>query len=893
MTHPRHLRFQRLLLASMAAWLLGTGGMPSAARAAELSDADLQAMREAKLVQRRMLQDFGERHERPAVRPRRTGRHGRGDSQRPARRDENGAVKGGRFAPESGRPGPSLQALAPNIRVNDPSGDDAFCSTCSDAAQSEPSIAALRNNVLVAWNDGLGFYICLDCATRQGYGYSTDGGATFVDGGMIPSPSGVIWTSDPVLAVNEATGDFYYCGLVDYGANESGLGVVRGQFSGNTFSWGTPVVVRHVVNQTGGIDIDKPWIAVDPGTGNVYVSYTHFTVNTQTFSVVDSIVFQRSLDRGATWERDLITLSSDAAAGLVQGSRPAVGPDGEVYVAWKEIGKTDADYMRIRKSTNHGASFGPEATVASFYDNFGTGAPGYNRLRGITFPSIAIGKGGSNRGRVYVTWNESVNWFDALRNLGNAGTTSETEPNDTPDRANPFVPGETLTGAFTAGNRNADFDFFSFSAVRGQTYVFRSYSASLHSLRVYCSDGITELALAGVDNPAVPASESERQGFITWTAPTTGTYYLRMRYVNVSSNNAQAPYHVQTGIDPPSSQRGRDERDVFVASSADGSNWSTPVRVNDDPPYFDDWLPEVVAVGDRVYVMWYDWRDTPPGQCGGASQIYVARSDDAGRTWASLGPATDRVSFWSGVHSNVEPNQGDYNAIFASAVSTLVPDNSDRLFVVWGDGRDANPNVFTCSFSLSQLTIAVVGSSADTNRVTVNWRVLDGGSGVSATVYRRIVDSNGLGTWVAVGSITSDANDRLQYQDTSVTQGVQYGYVLGFIQGGTERQLGETTVTVPRRGEIPPSTLALRGAVPNPAGLDILIFFTLPNAGPARLELWDIAGRIITRHDVGWQGAGEHFDALNDRTFRVRPGVYLVRLLQGGQSITKRVSVMP
>ena len=148
-----------------------------------------------------------------------------------------------------------------------------------------------------------------------------------------------------------------------------------------------------MVNQTGGIDIDKPWIAVDPGTGNVYVSYTHFTVNTQTFSVVDSIVFQRSLDRGATWERDLITLSSDATAGLVQGSRPAVGPDGEVYVAWKEIGKTDADYMRIRKSTNHGASFGPEATVASFYDNFGTGAPGYNRLRGITFPSIAIGKG--------------------------------------------------------------------------------------------------------------------------------------------------------------------------------------------------------------------------------------------------------------------------------------------------------------------------------------------------------------------------------------------------------------------------------------------------------------------------------------------------------------------
>src|SRR5439155_9286671 len=129
-----------------------------AARAAELSDAALQVMREAKLIQQRMLQDFGERREPAPVRRGRGGRHGRGDSQRPARRDENGAVGRGRFAPESGRPGSGIQALAPNIRVNDPTEDDAFCPTCSDAAQSEPSIAALRNNVLVAWNDGLGFY---------------------------------------------------------------------------------------------------------------------------------------------------------------------------------------------------------------------------------------------------------------------------------------------------------------------------------------------------------------------------------------------------------------------------------------------------------------------------------------------------------------------------------------------------------------------------------------------------------------------------------------------------------------------------------------------------------------------------------------------------------------
>ena len=83
-------------------------------------------------------------------------------------------------------------------------------------------------------------------------------------------------------------------------------------------------------------------------------------------------------------------LSSAADAGLVQGSRVAVGPNGEVHAVWSALETDpaiDTDHFRYRRSTDFGASFGPELTCANFVSNFGTGAPGFNRNRGITFPA--------------------------------------------------------------------------------------------------------------------------------------------------------------------------------------------------------------------------------------------------------------------------------------------------------------------------------------------------------------------------------------------------------------------------------------------------------------------------------------------------------------------------
>src|SRR5204863_729538 len=144
------------------------------------------------------------------------------------------------------------------------------------------------------------------------------------------------------------------------------------------------------------------------------VSYTSFD------AAADSIYFARSTNGGVTWT-DFKIVSANSDGGLVQGSRVAVGPSGEVYATWYAIGTTSPyqDHFRIRKSTNQGVSFGTQISAAALFSNYGSGAPGFNRTNGITFPSITVDRSsGSHRGRVYLAWNEAVDFYG-----DNLGTT--------------------------------------------------------------------------------------------------------------------------------------------------------------------------------------------------------------------------------------------------------------------------------------------------------------------------------------------------------------------------------------------------------------------------------------------------------------------------------------
>ncbi len=778
--------------------------------------------------------------------------------------DEDGARRADE-PPTHPRVAQRTTATAPpvsNKRANDPAGD-----TGTNVGQSETSIVAWGNKVLAAWNDGQGF---VTPGAGQGYATSIDGGITWVDRGNFPVGSlpDWVWTSDPVLAVNEQSGAFYFTALFDANgagalATTSGVGIIKGRMNSNgTMAWNTPVSIR-TVSMSSDL-IDKQWVVADSSSGKVYVTYTRFPA---AGSVIN---FNASVDSNVTSWGSAVTISnpnSPAAGGeasLVQGSRPIVAGDGALYVQYWKIGLVDVDFIRIRKSTTQGASFAATVDAVSYYTNYGSGAPGFNRASGIQFAGFAVDRStGPRRGRLYLSFSESLNWYDDEPLIGAAGTLSETESNGTAGTANPFTVGQVLSGNAGTG----DADYYSTPLVAGQSVIFESGIApgtgtNNLTLRLFATDGTTRLALT--------TANADAGGIFMFTAPAAGTYFFR-----VAANGATGAYTIKTGLAARTTERGRDQRDVFVTYSDNGTTWATPVRVSQSPVGFDDWLPEVAVAGNgRVYCTWFDFRDAAAATNGGQSNIYMAFSDDGGSNWSQMGATSDATSDWTNVSSNIAPNQGDYQALFA---------NNTNVFACWGDGRDGNPNVYVAPWTIAQTTVptalALVSATASADRVELEWFV-DAPSGFEASV-ERAED----GVFVPLGMVQADGEGHLRYLDLAVVAGRTYRYRLAIQENGVTRYYGAASLTVPVQ-----LSFALDPAFPNPASADFTVSFALASSEPITLSVVDVTGRIVLARSLTLS-AGRHVVPLSG-TRALAAGVYLLRLAQGEHSLTQRISLV-
>lgn len=174
---------------------------------------------------------------------------------------------------------------------------------------------------------------------------------------------------------------------------------------------------------------------------------------------------------------------------------------------------------------------------------------------------------------------------------------------------------------------------------------------------------------------------------------------------------------------------------------------------------------------------------------------------------------------------------------------------------------------------------ALVSAHAQRNRVDLTW-FLDAETR-SARMWRRALDTD----WTLLAEVTPDANHFVTFADTSVTPGQRYGYRLGIADRGEERFVGEIWVQVPNDLHF-----AVRGARPNPAPGRIVADFSLADPGEATLELYSVTGRRIASRSVGALGPGDHLVPIGV-DFRLPPGTYLVRLIQGERSATRKVTV--
>jgi hypothetical protein len=350
------------------------------------------------------------------------------------------AAKGARSQGQAGDFGASTP-----VPVNDASLDFQF-SRLAGFTQSETSSAWCGNTIVAGYNDsgafirsvleGVGGQSFTGVAVSQNRG-NTFTGLPFLNPGSDP---GTFLGGDPVVVCSDAQA-FFYSSLyshvtLDAQGNvlSAQTGVTVSHSSSSGLFWDSPITA--VTKDANFHFLDKEWMAIDPtNPQNLYVTYTDFAAtgtqpacqgehHTPGFPLGPDIQIElvASKDGGNTWGPP-VAIATACGIFLEQnlsGSQVAVGPRGEVYVAYSAIdmfgeGQNIQDVpknaeIRVRGSLDGGATFAPsiivaEATTASSF--------GYDFLesgfRTNAFPTLAVDVSKTaSRGTLYLVWTDAT-----------------------------------------------------------------------------------------------------------------------------------------------------------------------------------------------------------------------------------------------------------------------------------------------------------------------------------------------------------------------------------------------------------------------------------------------------------------------------------------------------
>ncbi|MBI1795693.1 MAG: T9SS type A sorting domain-containing protein [Candidatus Eisenbacteria bacterium] len=267
-------------------------------------------------------------------------------------------------------------------------------------------------------------------------------------------------------------------------------------------------------------------------------------------------------------------------------------------------------------------------------------------------------------------------------------------------------------------------------------------------------------------------------------------------------------------------------------------------------------------VGDGVggaIVVWSDARDSSTT----ARDVYAQRFDSGGSVHA--GWASNGVALCTAAGDQVDVH--------------CVSDGSGGAIVAWGDGRTGDPKNYDIyaigvrSDGTTPALVALVGAEVAGDRVKLEWYAperLPGG----ASIERRVGES----PWTVIATATRDGLGYIRYEDFEIVGGARYGYRLGAAGAALT---AETWVDVP----LP--SLSVVEAVAEPRGV-VRVRFSLRSAGPARLQLFDVAGRCVRTDSPAGLGPGVHETRFPGG---LSSGLYWLRLTQDGVSVRRKVLV--
>jgi hypothetical protein len=284
--------------------------------------------------------------------------------------------------------------------------------------------------------------------------------------------------------------------------------------------------------------------------------------------------------------------------------------------------------------------------------------------------------------------------------------------------------------------------------------------------------------------------------------------------------------------------------DAWELSLSGNPAWSQLVPTGSPPPPMDGHCAIYDPVRDRMVVS------------GTGSNVW-ALSLGGNPVWTMLSPAGARPSGRRG-HSAIYDPMRDRMVIFGGRDPYY---RNDVWALTWSE-----PPVSTL--------LSLVGAEVQPERVLLTWHGPDA-AGLAATLERRTVE----GDWCNRATITGDATGHFRYEDRDVLPGTRYAYRLAY------RLDGELVRTAAHWVTVPTLVFGLHALEPNPARGAFVVSATVLAGEPARLEVFDVAGRMILTRVVNGPGV-QRVELEESRD--LPPGIYSVRLTQAGRSSVAR-----
>jgi hypothetical protein len=142
----------------------------------------------------------------------------------------------------------------------------------------------------------------------------------------------------------------------------------------------------------------------------------------------------------------------------------------------------------------------------------------------------------------------------------------------------------------------------------------------------------------------------------------------------------------------------------------------------------------------------------------------------------------------------------------------------------------------------------------------------------------------------ALSALRFDCNGNDEPDDVEIDLGVVADADGNGIPDPCEQGTAAAAPDAPRRA----AALQLAPPVPNPTGMATAVRYTLADAGPATIEVFDLGGRRVRALWSGLRPAGEHearWDGRDEGGRPVASGIYLVVARGAGGSVARAVTV--